>query len=75
MKSDGSYESGSGTSVLLALAENMKDFDYDYDVTFAFFSGGCYGWQGAYHYVTHLKNADLDNIKLVLNFSNAGRRR
>ena len=72
LKSDGSYESGSGTSVLLALAENMKDFDYDYDVTFAFFSGGCYGWQGAYHYVTHLKNADLDNIKLVLNFSMLG---
>ncbi|MDE7215886.1 MAG: Zn-dependent exopeptidase M28 [Clostridia bacterium] len=71
-KADGSYESGSGVALLLTLAESMKDVDYSYDITFAFFSGGSYGWKGAYYYVTQLKNADLDNIKLVLNFSMLG---
>ncbi|MDE7337274.1 MAG: Zn-dependent exopeptidase M28 [Clostridia bacterium] len=71
-KADGSYESGSGAAVLLTLAEIMKDADYSYDITFAFFSGGSYGWKGAYYYVTQLKNADLENIKLVLNFSMLG---
>ncbi|MDE6758754.1 MAG: M28 family peptidase [Clostridia bacterium] len=71
-KADGSYESGSGSAVLLALAEIMSTVDYSYDITFAFFSGGCYGWQGAEHYVNHLKNAEIENIKLNVNFSMLG---
>ena len=71
-KADGSYESGSGSAVLLTLAQIMSEQDFDYDITFAFFSGGCYNWMGAYHYVSQLKKADVDNIKLNINFSMLG---
>ena len=71
-KADGSYESGSACSVLLTLAEIMSSIDYSYDITFAFFTGSCYGWQGAEYYVNHLKNAEIENIKLNINFSMLG---
>ena len=71
-KADGSYESGSGTATLLALAEIMSTIDCSYDVTFAFFTGGCYGWEGASQYVDSLKNSDFENIKLNINFSMLG---
>lgn len=71
-RADGSYESGSGTATLLALAELMRDFECSYDVTFAFFTGGSYGWQGASQYVDNLKSADIENIKLNIDFSMLG---
>lgn len=71
-KADGSYESGSGASILLTLAETMKDREYEYDITFVFFTGGSYRWRGSYHYASQLKNADYDNIRLMINFSMLG---
>lgn len=66
---DGSYESGAGVAVMLTLAELMKDTDYGYDITFAFFTGGSYTWMGAKHFADNLKRADVENIKLAVNFS------
>lgn len=71
-RADGSYESGSGTATLLALAEIMSNIDYSYDVTFAFFTGGCYGFEGASQYVANLKSSNRENIKLNVNFSMLG---
>ena len=71
-KADGSYESGSAVAVLLTLADVLADVDCGYDITIAFFTGGCYCWQGAYHYVTQLTRTELDNISLMLNFSMLG---
>lgn len=67
---DGSYESGASMAVLLTLADALKDKSCDYDLTFAFFAGGCYGWKGAMNYVDNLDRAGLDKIALVLNFAN-----
>lgn len=66
---DGSYESGAGVAVMLTLAELMKDTDYGYDITFAFFTGGSYTWMGAKYFADNLKRADVENIKLAINFS------
>lgn len=71
-KADGSYESGASTAVLLTLANLLSEVDCEYDITFAFFTGGSYLWQGAYHYATHLKNSELENISLMINFSMLG---
>ena len=70
--SDGSYESGSGIAVLLTLAEELKDKPCDYDLTFAFFTGGCYGWKGAMNYVDNLDRSSLNNVALALNFTLLG---
>ncbi|MDE5910721.1 MAG: M28 family peptidase [Clostridia bacterium] len=69
---DGSYESGSSVAVMLTLAETLKDKSCDYDLTFAFFSGSCYGWKGAMDYVENLDRAQLDKIALVVNFAMLG---
>ncbi|MDE6474534.1 MAG: M28 family peptidase [Clostridia bacterium] len=69
---DGSYESGSSVAVMLTLAEALKDKVCDYDLTFAFFSGSCYGWKGARNYVDNLDRAQLDKIALVVNFAMLG---
>ncbi len=69
---DGSYESGASVALLLTLAEALKDKSCDYDLTFAFFSGGCYGWKGAMNYVDNLDRTKLDKISLVLNFAMLG---
>ena len=69
---DGSYESGASVAVLLTLAEALKDKSCEYDLTFAFFSGGCYGWKGARNYVDNLDRTKLDKIALVLNFAMLG---
>ena len=71
-KADGSYESGSAIAVMLTLAQLLSDVDCGYDITFAFFTGGSYYWQGAYYYASHLKNAQIENIRLMLNFSMLG---
>lgn len=71
-EADGSYESGSSVAVMLTLAEALKDKACDYDLTFAFFSGSCYGWKGAMDYVDNLDRAHLDKIALVLNFAMLG---
>ena len=57
---------------MLTLAETLKDYAGDYDLTFAFFTGGCYGWKGAMNYVDNLDRAGLDKIALVLNFAMLG---
>lgn len=66
---DGSYESGASVAVMLTLAELLKDSALDYDLTFIFFTGGSYSWMGAKYYADNLKRADIDNIKLAINFS------
>lgn len=71
-QADGSYESGSGVAVLLTLAKLLSETDCGYDLTFAFFTGGSYCWQGAYRYVAQLTGADLDGISLMLNFAMLG---
>ncbi len=71
-KADGSYESASGAAVLLTLAELLKDTDVDYDLKFAFFTGGCYDWSGARHYVSKLNRQELDRISIMVNFSLLG---
>lgn len=68
-QADGSYESGGAIAVMLTLAEALKDADLDYDVTFAFFTGGSYTWMGAKHFVDNQKRADFDDMRLVINFS------
>lgn len=69
---DGSYESGSSVAVLLTLAELLKDKTSDYDLTFAFFTGGCYGWKGAMNFVDNLDRTRLDRVSLMLNFAMLG---
>ena len=69
---DGSYESGASVAVLLTLAELLYDMPCDYDLTFAFFTGGCYGWKGAMNYVDNLDRTALDKISLMLNFATLG---
>ncbi|MDE6472756.1 MAG: M28 family peptidase [Clostridia bacterium] len=69
---DGSYESGASVAILLTLAEALKDSTLDYDLTFAFFTCGCYGWKGAMNYVENLDRTQLDKIALVLNFAMLG---
>ncbi|MDE5549663.1 MAG: M28 family peptidase, partial [Clostridia bacterium] len=71
-KADGSYESGSGCATLLALAEIMSTEEYSYDITFAFFTGGCYGWEGANQFAAQLKTSHIENIKFNINFSMLG---
>ncbi len=71
-KADGSYESGSSAAVMLTVAEALKDKSCDYDLTFAFFSGSCYGWKGAMNYADNLDRAQLDKIALVVNFAMLG---
>ena len=71
-KVDGSYESGAAIAVMLTLAEALADVDLDYDLTFAFFTGGCYEWKGAMNYVDTLDRDRLDKIALVLNFAMLG---
>lgn len=68
-QADGSYESGAGVATMFALAETLIEKECDYDLTFAFFTGGCYEWRGAMNYVDNLDRAALDKITLVLNFS------
>ena len=68
-EADGSYESGAGVATLLTLAGALKNRSCDYDLTFAFFTGGCYEWKGAMNYVDNLDRAALDRIALALNFS------
>lgn len=68
-QADGSYESGGAVAVMLTLAETLKDKVSDYDLTFAFFTGGSYTWMGAKQYIDNLKRADLDNLRLAINFS------
>ncbi|MDE6275458.1 MAG: M28 family peptidase [Clostridia bacterium] len=69
---DGSYESGASIAVALTLAGALKDKPCDYDLTFAFFTGGCYEWRGAMNYVDNLDRTGLDKIALVLNFATLG---
>ncbi len=66
---DGSYESGGALAVMLTLAEQLKDVDLGYDVTFAFFTGGSYCWRGALQYASQLDREKLDSIAIVLNYS------
>ena len=54
---------------MLTLAEQLKDVDLGYDVTFAFFTGGSYCWRGALQYASQLDREKLDNIAIVLNYS------
>lgn len=68
-QADGSYESGGAVATMLTLAEELKDKECDYDITFAFFTGGSYTWMGAKQYIDNLKRADLDNLRLVVNLS------
>lgn len=68
-QADGSYESGASVAVMLTLAELFKDRETEYDLTFAFFTGGSYSWMGAKYYADNLKRADIENIKLAINFS------
>lgn len=68
-QADGSYESGGAVAVMLTLADALKDKTIDYDVTFAFFTGGSYMWSGAKQYADSLKRADIDSMRLVINFS------
>ncbi len=71
-KADGSYESGASVAILLTLAQALKDSTLDYDLTFAFFTCGCYGWKGAMNYTENLDRNQLDKIALVLNFAMLG---
>lgn len=68
-QADGSYESGAAVAVMLTLAELFKDKNTEYDITFAFFTGGSYSWMGAKYFADNLKRADIDNIKLAVNVS------
>ena len=56
-------------SQLEAFAEQLKDVDLGYDVTFAFFTGGSYCWRGALQYASQLDREKLDSIAIVLNYS------
>ena len=71
-KVDGSYESGAAIAVMLTLAEALVEVELEYDLTFAFFTGGCYEWKGAMNYVDTLDRDRLDKIALVLNFGMLG---
>lgn len=68
-QADGSYESGGAVAVMLTLAQALKDKQLDFDLTFAFFTGGSYTWMGAKKYVDNLNRADLDSLRLAINFS------
>lgn len=71
-QSDGSYESGVAVAIMFTLAEALIYMECEYDLTFAFFTGGCYEWKGAMNYVDNLDREALDKIALVLNFSMLG---
>ncbi len=69
MKSDGSYESGASLAVMLTLAENFAKLDnLQYDLTFAFFGAGAYGYLGAIDYYSSLSNQDKNDISLLIDF-------
>lgn len=71
-KADGSYESGMSIAVLLRLAELLKDKTLDYDITFAFLTGGSYGWLGASQYLSGFDSEKINNTKLFINLSMLG---
>jgi Zn-dependent M28 family amino/carboxypeptidase len=64
----GINDNGSGSIALLELATKLAYFKTTNAVRFAWWSAEEFGLLGAEHYVTTLPSAELDKIRLYLNF-------
>lgn len=69
LEADGSYESGASIAVMFTLAEYFIANPIDYDITFAFFDAGTFGYKGAYEYTKKMTAEEKNAISLFINFS------
>lgn len=68
IKSHGAYDNGSGVAAMLAVADNLKDADLPFNVTFIAFGAEEKGMLGSKHYVENvLSQSQKENILLMVN--------
>jgi Zn-dependent M28 family amino/carboxypeptidase len=68
----GADDNASGVAVILAAAEALADLDTVRPVTFIAFGAEEVGTRGSEYYVSHLADADLANILVMINVDTAG---
>lgn len=68
----GANDNGSGTAVLLEVAQALKDIPTEYSIKFIHFAGEELGLIGSYQYVENIAVPQNLNIKLVLNIDQVG---
>lgn len=62
----GADDNGSGTAAVLAAAEVLSDYEFNYTIRFIAFSGEEQGLRGSTHYANNAKTAG-ENISAVIN--------
>ena len=68
----GANDNGSGTAIVLSLAETLAGRELPFDVRFILFGAEEMGLFGSRHYVESLSGRELDRIQAMLNFDSVG---
>ena len=68
----GANDNGSGTAIVLSLAETLAGRELPFNVRFILFGAEEMGLFGSRHYVESLSGPDLDRISAMLNFDSVG---
>jgi|BioPla2DNA2_1021312.scaffolds.fasta_scaffold52400_1 hypothetical protein len=65
--SKGAYDNGSGVTVMMSIAHDLKEAELPFDVVFAAFGAEELGLYGSRHYVNTMSERDKQNTLLMIN--------
>ena len=63
----GAYDNGSGVTVMMSIANNIKDYDFPFNVTFVAFGAEEKGMHGSQYYTQQMTKVQKENTLLMIN--------
>lgn len=67
-RSEGAYDNASGVASVITIAKVLQDFEFDFDIVYAFFGMEEIGLFGSSAFVNKMSQVQKDNTILMINF-------